>query len=196
MKKFYFRSMLISFGLTIIAGLSLIWLHVFDVGLAVSSGVIASMLVIVVSNLISWVLSIHTEKNDLKERYLIMLDQIGDMHILIQNVNEAPGNSVPGLKETLKIYNDFYLHVQSLHNDYLKKKFSDYYKLQSLIDNICIICKKINKQFPILQTPDQYLEIFIDVKNLIYGIEIDRLCKELMKLQDRGIVATNDKANQ
>lgn len=188
--------MLISFGLTIIAGLSLIWLHVFDVGLAVSSGVIASMLVIVVSNLISWVLSIHTEKNDLKERYLIMLDQIGDMHILIQNVNEAPGNSVPGLKETLKIYNDFYLHIQSLHNDYLKKKFSDYYKLQSLIDNICIICKKINKQFPILQTPDQYLEIFIDVKNLIYGIEIDLLCKELMKLQDRGIVATNDKANQ
>ncbi|MCK9330082.1 MAG: hypothetical protein M0Q94_09440 [Candidatus Cloacimonetes bacterium] len=196
MKKFYFRSMLISFGLTIIAGLSLIWLHVFDVGLAVSSGVIASMLVIVVSNLISWVLSIHTEKNDLKERYLIMLDQIGDMHILIQNVNEAPGNSVPGLKETLKIYNDFYLHIQSLHNDYLKKKFSDYYKLQSLIDNICIICKKINKQFPILQTSDQYLEIFIDVKNLIYGFEIDRLCKELMKLQDRGIVATNDKANQ
>lgn len=196
MKKYYFRSMLISLGLTIIAGLSLIWLHAFDVGLAVSSGVIASMLVMVVSNLISWVLSIHTEKNDLKERYLIMLDQIADMYKLIKNTHESPRSSVSALKETLKIYGDFYRHIQSLHNDYLRKKFSDFYKLQSLIEKICINCKKINKQFPILQTQEQYLNGFSVVENYIFGDDIDILCKELMKLQDGGIVATNDKANR
>ena len=197
MKKYYFRSMLLSLGVTILASISLIWLHSFDVGLAVSTGVIASMLVMAVSNMISWMLSISSEKSELKERYLVMIDQISDLYKLIKNVFNAPENSIPGLKETLKKYDDFYQHIQSLHNDYLKKKFSDFYKLQSLIEKICISCKKINNQFPILHTQDQYLNAYLAVINYITNeSEIDNLSKELIKLQHSRIIATNDKAKE
>lgn len=161
---------------------------------AIFSGVIASMIVMAISNCISWLLSKGQEKQLLRNKYTEIIDIYGDsLHIIKYALSYS--NGLPGVTELLSKYQELCIMFQGLFILHNRDKMPDYFKLKSSIGKIATSMKKMNNVHKVVKTDKEILASYSDiVKYLSKDTELCSFINEVVNLQDDSITNQNKDA--
>lgn len=156
---------------------------------AVLSGVIASMIVMAISNFISWLLAIKQEMTMLKFTYTELLDTYSDaLHIILYSAT----NMSPSVNDLISKYQELNNQIQRLFILHKRDKMPDYYKLQCLIENISTVMKKFNNSHKVIKTEQEKFNAYTAIMTFISSNkELDKFMVNIRNLQDKSIVEQN-----
>jgi len=163
---------------------------------AILSGVIASMIVMAMSNGISLFLAINQEKTSLKFKYTELIDTYADsLQIIKYSISSKSG--IPGVNELISKYQEMHNQFQALFILHKRDKMPDYFNLQIFVENISTTIKKINNSHKIIKTDQEILNAYQEIKTFIISDkELDSFMIKVASLQDKSIVNQNIAANK
>lgn len=168
MKSVYKWSTIVTLLLSVILFVVLVWfVETKDTVLfAVLSGVLASMIVMAVSNSVTWFLVIEEEKIFLRNEYTKFLDVLGDSLNIIKYA-QSYKSGLPGVNELLSKYQELSTMIQRLFMLHDRDNMPDYYRLQSIIEKVSIKVKKINNLHKVVKTDSEILAAYQDIVDFL-----------------------------
>lgn len=158
---------------------------------AIFSGVIASMIVMAISNCISWFLSIAQEKVFLKIKYTDLIDTYSESLEVI-NYAFSYDSEIPGVNHLISKYQELFRQFQGLFILHKRDKMPDYYKLLGLIDMISTEMKKLNNSHKVVKTSQEKLSAYKEmVAFLCSSKELETFITKVVNLQHESIIKQN-----
>lgn len=161
---------------------------------AIFSGVIASMIVMAISNCISWFLSVGQEKQLLRNKYTEIIDIYADSLHIIKYVSLYE-NGIPGVTELISKYQELHLQFQRLFILHNRDKMPDYFKLKHSIEVISTSMKRIKNAHKVIKTDKEILDAHGDIVTFISeNTELNSFVEGVVKLQNDSITNQNKNA--